>query len=153
MKNGFTLVEVMVTTIIVGVIGVGFYGVLHTGSNTYYMDSNTLELQQQARNGLDRMVRELRQASAASAVITSSSSSSYKVVFNTPTVTGIQYYLTGTQLTREYPAGTKITIASEISYLKFTLSSPTLTIEIHAGKTFFRPLLFSLIETVTLRNA
>ena len=153
MNKGFTLVEIMISTVILGALGVGFYGVWQTGRSSYFTDNNLLGLQQQARNGLDRMARELRQASASSVVVTIINSTNYRVTFNTPIASGVQYYLNGTQLVRQYPGGTVKTIASDINYLKFTLNSTTLSIEINAGKTYFKSTSFSLIERIQLRNA
>jgi prepilin-type N-terminal cleavage/methylation domain-containing protein len=152
-KKGVSLVEVLMTVVIFGALSIGFYGLWNLGNRTFYADSNLVELQQQARNGLDRMVRDLRQAVTSSVSITTISASSDRVTFNTISSTGVKYYLSGTQLIREYPSGTLTPVAHNISYLKFTLTSRLLKIEIHADKNFFQTISVPLVEKVRLRNA
>ena len=148
--TGLTMVELLVTTLIFAFIMAGFYAVLGVGNTTYSMDTNYLDLQQQGRNVLDRIVREVREAS--SVTITTVSASADTLTFSTPNETNIHYYRSGNNLVREYPSGTTKTLATNITYLKFTNSSKLLTISLKAEKTWFRLLSFPLIETVRLRN-
>lgn len=150
MKKGFTLVEVLVTVLIFSFISMVMYSVLNVGYSVYSRLSVSLDLQQ-AKNGMDRMVREVRASS--SATVTTIDASSDKITFTTPTSNGIQYYRNGTQLIREYPSGTTRIMADNIAFLKFTLTAPLLLIQLRAdkilsGKTYS----FSLTEKVRLRN-
>ncbi len=156
MKKGFTLPELMITIAIFSVIAIGIYNTLGGGSRSYYMEVTHLELQQQARNALNRMVHEMREASRASVTVTVLSATSDRIVFNTPSSLGVQYYLSGNNLVREFPTGTIKPVASNIAYLKFTptpsTNPATLKIDTHSDKTFLGTMSFHLTETVKLRN-
>lgn len=152
-QRAHTLVEMMMVVGILAFLLVGIYGVLQTGNTIYTKDSNLLMMQQQTRNGLDRMVRDLRQAS--SQTITTVNSTADQIVFNTPTSTGAQYYLSGTNLMRKASStAAASTIASNISLLKFTLSGTLLKIQTQASKTIYtnQVISFPLTEKVRLRN-
>ncbi len=149
--KGVTLVESMVCIAVLSFVLLCVYGTLVTGNAIFAKDTTLLDMQQQARNGMDRIVREVRQSS--SQTITNSSSTSYKIVFSIPTAAGIQYYLSGTNLIREYPAGTTRTVASNISLLKFTLNGTLLQIQVQASKTIYNStVMFPLTQQVRLRN-
>ena len=150
-NSGYTLVEALISIALLSVILLGVYGVLQTGSTVTTNDEALLQTQQQARNAMDRIVREVRQSSALTVTVIDSSSD--KATFTIPTATGIQYYLSGTNLVREYPSGTLLTVANSIAYLKFTLAGSLLTINLRADKVLFgKTVSFPLIEQVRLRN-
>ena len=110
-------------------------------------------MEQQTRNAIDRIVRQVRQASSQTITANYNSTTNDKIVFTIPTATGIQYYLNGTNLVREYPAGTTYNIASNISLLKFTLTGSLLQIQVNANKTMYsQTISFLLTEKVRLRN-
>jgi len=151
--KGFTLVEVLVSTLIMGILFVGIYIVLSTGDITYQVDSAFLDLQQQARQGMAWMVRELREAQNIQITVVDSDSD--RISFNTFSGTGIMYYrdISQNRLIREYPAGTTTLIADNITRLKFSLSANILEIQLRAYKSAKqKPLTFSLTEKVRLRN-
>ncbi|MBI3602399.1 MAG: prepilin-type N-terminal cleavage/methylation domain-containing protein [Candidatus Omnitrophica bacterium] len=149
--KAFTLVETMLCVLILSFVLLGVYGTLATGNALYTKDSTLLDMQQQTRNAMDRIVREVRQAS--SQTVTSISASSYKIVFSIPTATGVQYYLSGTNLIRQAPSGSTTTVASNIALLKFTLNGTLLQIQIQASKTIYNNTIsFPLTEQVRLRN-
>ena len=150
MKKGFTLVEVLVSVLIFSFVASVMYSVLNVGSFIYSRLSVSMDLQQ-AKNGMDRLVREVRASS--SATVTTIDANSDKISFTTPTANGIQYYRSGTQLVREYPSGTTHVMSDNIAYLKFTMAAPLLTIQMRADKTFSgKTYSFSLGEKVRLRN-
>ena len=150
-RNAFTLVEVMVSLALLSFILLVVYGVLSTGSNIYTRDTLYLDAQQQARNGMDRMMREIRESSTQT--ITVIDANSDRISVTTPNETGLLYYRSGTNLIREYPAGTTKIIASNIAYLKFTLSGTLLQISIRADRTYGSSTVsFPLVEKVRLRN-
>ena len=149
-NRGMVLAEFLVTALLFSFIVAGFYTVLGVGNTTYATDTNYLDLQQQGRNILDRISREVREASSVTVTVLSSSSD--RLTFSTPNKSGIQYYRSGNNLIREYPSGTTKTIATDITYLKFTSSSKLLTISLKAERTVFRLLSFPLVQTVRLRN-
>lgn len=150
MKKGFTLVEVLVTVLIFSFVSAMMYSVLNVGYSLYSRLSVSMDLQQ-AKNGMDRIVREVRASSAAT--VTTIDANSDKITFTTPLSNGIQYYRSGTQLIREYPSGTTKVVADNIAFLKFTLTAPLLAISMRADKTFSGTTYsFSLGEKVRLRN-
>ncbi len=151
-RQGFTFAELLVTTLLFTFIVAGFYSVLGVGRTTYFMDSNYLDLQQSNRNGMDRLVREVRQARTSGVSFTTLAANSEKVTFSTPSKSGIAYYRSGTNLIREYPSGTTQVVATNINYLDFELSGSLLKIDMRAEKIFFRTLSFPLVEYVRLRN-
>ena len=138
---------------IFAVMLLGVYGVLGTGNAVISNDNALLDMQQQARNGLIRMVKELRQAST----VTISGASNNIVTFTIPTASNIKYYLSTingvSYLVREYPAGTVKNISNNIAYLNFSLNSRLLTMKLRADKLIYsKTVSFSLAENVRLRN-
>ncbi len=151
--KAYTLVEALVSLLILSFVLLGVYGVLLTGNTVFIKDTTLLDMQQQTRNAGDRIVREVRQASSQTITANYNSTTNDKIVFTIPTATGIQYYLSGTNLIREYPAGTTRTIASNIGVLKFTLTGSLLTIQIRADQTIYaQTTSFALTQNVRLRN-
>jgi prepilin-type N-terminal cleavage/methylation domain-containing protein len=61
-QRGFTLVELLITTAIVGVVMAGLYVTLSSGQESYLIGTNQAEAQQSLRLAVDRMVQELRNA-------------------------------------------------------------------------------------------
>jgi prepilin-type N-terminal cleavage/methylation domain-containing protein len=60
--DGFTLVELLVATAVVGLVMAGVLGVLVMGLEAYRFGADRVEAQQTARAALERMVKELREA-------------------------------------------------------------------------------------------
>ena len=150
--KGFSLVEILITTVIFTIIVGGFYGLLNAGNKFYATDMAFMELQQNARNGMDRVTREVRASSAASVTVVDTNSDT--LTFTTPTATNAKYYRNGSsQLIREYPSGTLKIIASNITRFKFTLTAPLLKIDLTANQTaLLQSFSVNLIEKVRLRN-
>ena len=149
--KGFTLIEVLATTVIFTIIIGGVYGIFNIGNKFYSTDIGFMEMQQEARNGMDRMVREIRASSTAAVTVISADND--RITFTVPGASGVQYYLSGSQLVREYPSGTVKTIAKNISHLKFTLNAPLLKIDLIASQTvLLKAFAVNLIENVRLRN-
>jgi MSHA biogenesis protein MshO len=154
-RRGYTLLEAIVTLLLLSVVLLGVYGVLQTGNTVFMKDITLLDMQQQSRNALDRIVREVRQASSQDIDVNFSGTNdrlSFKIP-QIPTGTLIRYYLSGANLVREYPAGTIVTVASNIDYLKFDATGALLTINARASKTIYsNPVSFLLKTKVRLRN-
>ncbi|MFZ5800942.1 MAG: PilW family protein [Candidatus Omnitrophota bacterium] len=159
--KGFTLVEVLITIFIFGFIVAGLYGILNVATITYYTDLGLLDLHQQARNAIVRLVREVREANASSITVTAINPLSDRLTFDTPNKSGVQYYLSADQIIREYPAGTQKVIANNITRFKFTWnfnpgipgSSRILRIAVQAEKDALRRHLSLLFgEQVRIRN-
>lgn len=149
--KAFTLVEMMVSSVIFGALFLALLGVFTFGNSAYQRDVSLLELQQNARNGMDRLLREVRESRAS--VITSVSAQNDRISFQTPTRTGVQYYVNNGQLIREYPAGTPHVIAGQISGATFSKNGKLLTIGLLAQRTYGEGVFsFPLRKTVRLRN-
>ena len=120
--RAFTLVEIMISTVILSIFMVGLYVVLNTGETTYYTDTGLLILQQQARHAIDRMVKELRNAAAPTI-----SDSSRKITFNTKTENNVKYYLdtTNNRIMRQVDTGTPQVVANYVTALTFCCYSDT----------------------------
>ena len=151
--KGFTLLEILVTVLIFGFIIVGMYGVLNITQANYSTNSVSLNLQRQARQGMNRLSREIRQAYLSSIVPGEENDT---ITFDRPGENGVTYSLVSGQLWRGYPTGT--VIANDITVLAFPPIVGNLQkITLEASKTFFsggkeRTLTFSLTEQVTVRN-
>jgi prepilin-type N-terminal cleavage/methylation domain-containing protein len=71
-ENGFTLIELLISMAALGLLLAVVISVQQTGLRAYVTNSNNLETQQNARIALERMEREIREASAITAAGTSS---------------------------------------------------------------------------------
>jgi prepilin-type N-terminal cleavage/methylation domain-containing protein len=151
-RGGYTLVELMISLGVFTVLMLSIFGFIQTGTAVYFQDSTLLELQQKARNGMDRMVREIRQSKASSVTVIDANSD--MIIFSTPTKANIAIYRQGTNLVREYPSGsTPNVLATNITYLKFTKTGVQLVLNIRAEKTAYqRTFSFPLHENIKLRN-
>ncbi len=61
-NRGFTLIELMIVTGILSIIVVAIFAVLEMGRKSWYLGTDKIEVQQNARLAVDYMVKELRQA-------------------------------------------------------------------------------------------
>ncbi len=117
--RAFTFVEIMISTVVLGLIIAGIFMLLLISDKTYHTDVALLDLQQFTRRALDEMVEELRAADKDSITI----SGGVDIVFTGTLGTGIHYYRdvppNEDRLIREYPAGTFQTMASYINTLSF----------------------------------
>lgn len=161
--KGLSLLEVLITILIFSFIIVAIYMVLDIGNLTFSTDIALLDLLQQSRLGMSWMVKDIRQASPSSIVITGGS----RIDFNIPNIPNepiaISYYLDNGQLIRESPSGSgeRRIVANYINSLCFfcntcadNCSNPnTLQIEVGAYKVAAngRAYAFSLKQKVTLR--
>ena len=145
---GFTLLEVLIAAVIFSFIIAGIYGVMNVANVSYPTELGMLDLQQQARQSMYWITREIREASL---VIITPGADSDVISFNTPNETGIQYSVVNNQVIRNYN-GTR-TIAFDISSLRFSLTGNLIEIQVNAATTILlKPLTFSLIEKVRYRN-
>jgi prepilin-type N-terminal cleavage/methylation domain-containing protein len=152
--KGFTLIEILVVIAILSITIAAIYGVLNIVSMTYNVDLGILDLQQNARQAMDWMVKELRESSPSDITIGAGGDD---ITFDTPNETNIRYYLDASenQIIRRYPPGTNRIIANNIENLNFSLISSLLEIQITARKPQTpqrQDLSFLLKEQVRLRN-
>ena len=149
--KAFTLLEVLVSVVILSLIITGIYSVLNVGNITYNIDLGILDLQQNARQAMDWMVREIRESSPPNIEIGGGNN---QITFDTPNEQDIQYYRNTqeNQIIREYPTGTTRILANNIEGLNFYLNGNLLEILVTAGKVQTQDLNFFLKEQVRLRN-
>jgi len=86
-QKGFSLIEMMVVVVILGVIVLALVTFFTGGTKSWVAGQSQLAAQRNARQAMDRMVREIREASD----IRASSTSSKKISFNTPWSTNLEY--------------------------------------------------------------
>jgi hypothetical protein len=130
------------------------YNVLIISTTNYDTKLVSLNLQRQARQGMSRLSREIRQAYLTS--ILNSTQNRTNITFNTTVANGVTYSLVLGQLWRGYPTG--MVIANNITNLTFPPIEGNLQkITLGASKTFRslgrnRTLTFNLTEQVEVRN-
>ena len=147
------MIEVLVSVFLFAAILMGIYGVLLTGDIIYNKDTLLLNMEAQSRQAVDRIARDVRQASSQTITQNYNSTTNDKIMFTIPTAAGIQYYLNGNNLIREYPAGTRIVFATNIDLLKFTLTGSLLQVQLEANQSLYgQPVVFPLVQRVRLRN-
>ena len=61
--RGFTLVEVLVSLLILSIVLAGIFAVLNVGQMNWNSSMSSLDLQQQVRQAMDGMSKEIRQSS------------------------------------------------------------------------------------------
>lgn len=93
-QKGFSLIELMVVVVILGLITLGLVTFFTGGTKSWVAGQSQLEAQRNARQAMDRMVREIREASKIT------TSNDEKIIFNTPWETGITYELSVNTINR-----------------------------------------------------
>ena len=153
MKKGFTVLELLISLMLLTVILAAIYTALNMAVVSSPVDLGLLELQQQTRQATNWLTRETREGNATTTVVTPVSADFDNLTFYTPNESGgIQYSVTSGQLQRAY-AGTTRIIARDITSLKFTKTTSTLTIDVRASRTVLkRFLVTTLTEKVRFRN-
>ena len=97
-QSGFSLAELMVACAMVGVVLAGTLVALQSGESAFQYSSGKVEVQQNGRVALDRMIRDLRTGSS----VTAATPTSISFVFTdeTNTTVTVTYSLSGTNLQR-----------------------------------------------------
>lgn len=159
--RAFTLIEILVVTIIFAIIILGVFAVMNTSTMTWNSTLGNLQLEQGVRLAMDGITRETRQSKADQVTVADNGA---RLNFYIPGIAPIiSYYVLNNQLIREYPAGTTKVLSNNITLLNFCClggadcfdcaNSSMLQIQINANKTVRNiPLSFSLKEQVKLRN-
>ena len=86
-QKGFSLIEMMVVVVILGLIILALVTFFTGGTKAWVAGQSQLEAQRNARQAMDRMVREIREASN----IIDTSTSSKEINFNTPGSNNLKY--------------------------------------------------------------
>jgi prepilin-type N-terminal cleavage/methylation domain-containing protein len=97
-QGGFSLAELLVACAMVGIVLAGTFVALQSGESAFQYSTGKVEVQQNARVALDRMIRDLRTGSSVTAATPTSISFIYTDE-NNAAVT-VTYSVTGTTLQR-----------------------------------------------------
>lgn len=160
--RSFTLVELMVTVLILTIILTAMLSILVAGNRLWQTDSVLGEIQAEARNGIDFMTKELYGAKIVAPDIGLSADN---ISFQLPQdiVSGeiiwsslVQYAVNASgQLIRSQPDENDKIIAKNVSLVLFNyIESDALIINLTLQKdtVFHRPINFTVSAQVTLRN-
>jgi prepilin-type N-terminal cleavage/methylation domain-containing protein len=152
-KKAFTLIEVLLSAAIITVLFAVMFSMLKSGNELYSGITTSIEVRQNARNAMDRIVRETRESN--SSTITTESVDADRISFTSPRfgLVPIVYSLVNGQILREYPPGTSKPVAINATRLKFSKTGPQIDVLIQTEKaTEGRNLAFVLKQKVRLRN-
>lgn len=169
MRQGVTLIEILVSTLILSFLIAGIFSILVIQDKTYNEEMSLVYLQQQARISMQGMTREIRQTKQSDIVITSPGPLSGQVIrFKIPNETYcLRYSLNNNKVIREIidcSLGTALqqrTLANNVNSLNFSLLSNSVEIKFRLTKSVRgRTLCFPvdcnsgqfLTELVKLRN-
>ena len=97
-QSGFSLAELLVACAMVGVVLAGTFVALQSGESAFQYSTGKVEVQQNARVALDRMIRDLRTGSSVTAA--TPTSISFQYIDETAATVTVTYSLTGTTLQR-----------------------------------------------------
>ena len=92
-ERGFTLAELLTAMAVLGLLLAGLFLTLQQGQSAYLYGAGRAEVQQNARVALERMLRELRDASS----VATASANDIKFTFldDTSTLVTVEYSLSG----------------------------------------------------------
>lgn len=171
-NKGFTLLEILVVVFLFSIVSAAIFSVLATGRNSLSAGESQIGVQQACRNGLDSMIKELRQAGVSTIIGVPANGTDYSsIAFQIPTAiaatgitwsSNIQYALGGlnnAQLLRTQ-SGSQRVLANNISALSFNRSAANpnvVNISVTAQKNTFpgftaRQSTITLVSQVKLRN-
>ncbi len=119
-NKGWTLVELIIVVMIIGVISLGIPQLVSQIYKYYRINTLNIELQDEARTIMDFISRDLRQARSSTITIDSLSGQPYYSRINFLTIQGssVSYYQDGRHLIRIYGSHRK-TLTKNLYYLAF----------------------------------
>jgi Tfp pilus assembly protein PilW len=171
-KAGLTLVEIIMVIFLFSIICAAIFSVLATGRNSMDSGESQISVQQSVRNGLDSMLKELRQAGTATITGVPADGANYNsITFKIPAAidaagitwsSNIQYALgglNGAQLIKTQ-SGNQRVLANNISALAFNRSAANpnvVNLSITAQKNTFpgftaRQSIITMTSSVRFRN-
>ncbi len=144
---GFTLVEIIFVVFFSTIIAGLMWSILSAGRDAWHTADTKIEIQDNLRLGMNRMVKELQGASSIDAI--SDNFLEFTASGNT-----VEYSIVNNRLIRTVAGSPKI-LANNINSVQFTLfGEDALEINLSGGKTTVlrRELNFNLTSRVVLRN-
>ena len=118
-NSGFTLIEMVVTTAIVAVIGLVFSQIFSSGLKNYLLGREIVDDDAQARIALERLSRDIRMV-RSTADISTFLPERFVFIDNSGTSVDFQYSAATQQLTRAEAGGTAQPLADLVEGLSFT---------------------------------
>jgi prepilin-type N-terminal cleavage/methylation domain-containing protein len=97
-ERGFTLAELLAVCAVLGLLMAGLFVTLQQGQSAYLFGAGRVEVQQNARVALDRLLRELRTATLVTTATPNDVGFTY--LDGTKTLVTVEYSLTGKSLQR-----------------------------------------------------
>lgn len=94
---GFTLLELIIVIVIIGIITVPVGRMISSGFEAYLTGKNISEADWQGQLGLERMVRDIREIRSSGSITTASST---QLIFTNFSGSSVTYQLTGSNLMR-----------------------------------------------------
>ncbi len=158
MKKGFTLIEVLVSVLLLTFIVGALIAVFNMGRDVYDSNEGMMDMQRVVRQSIGGMIRELRQSRIADITIGGGGSTiSFIVPISVDPLTNsssIQYYVDAdNQLVREHPAGTLQVLAINVDSVSFTLNGNILDVAVQATIDLKQQdLTFTIHERISLRS-
>ena len=156
--TGFTLIELMVSILLLTSIVGALIAVFNMGRNVYNSNEGMLDMQRIVRHSIEGMMRELRQSRVADISIGGGGTTiSLIVPISIDPLTessSIQYYVdANNQLIREHPAGTLQVLAVNVNSVSFTLTENILDVIVQATIDLKQhDLIFTVRERLSLRS-
>ena len=171
-NKGFTLIEIMVVAFLFSIIFAAIFSALGIGRNSLSVGESQIGTQQACRNGLDAMMKELRQTSVSTIPdVPANGVNCSSITFQTPTAvaatgitwsSNIQYALgglNGAQLIRTQSGNQKVLAnnIAAVSFNRLAVNPNVLNISVTAQKNTFpgftaRQSNATLTSQVKLRN-
>jgi len=156
--KGFTLVEIMITLLILGVLCGALMVIFSASKSAYDASMASADLQASGRQALEAMNRELRQSDLSTLTITGGNRINLRIptdiAASPATLSGmISYYVSNNQLLREHPVGITRVIGTNISQIVFSLTNNQLSVTLTASKTVRqRAYTLAVKEQILIRN-
>ena len=150
-RKSTTLLEMFITIAILSMVLGGMLLVLNFGNLSWQVEAGLLSINQQLRQSMDGISREIRQADPATIVI---SNGGARIDFSIPQISNaVSFYLSGDQVIREHPVGTTTILLNDVNFITFTSVGGTIQIQIGATKVVRqRNLVVTLTQKVGVRN-
>ena len=161
-KKAFTFIELLVAVAIASILFLATSMVIVSGHRIYSGVLGSIDLRQHVRNGMDRIVREVRESNGSKVTLDQINQGSSEISFTGPryknqqgVLCPVRYYLSDRKIIREYPPNTLTVVAIDIDRLSFIKDegAPVVQISIESSKDVQGKLLtFVLTQKVRLRN-
>lgn len=97
-ERGYTIAELLTAMAVLGMLMAGLFVVFKEGQDAYVFGAGRVEVQQNARVGLDRMLRELRTATQVATA--NANDVQFTFLDETNTLVTVEYSLNGKNLLR-----------------------------------------------------